>query len=155
MALLLNLTAIDETGWAEGFRKALPDYRVLTRADRYEPAEREYVFGWKPDPDLFTGMDNLKAILSLGPGVESLLLHPALPDVPVVRFVDDELTHCMSDYVISQVTMHQRLFTRYAAHQERRVWSQLYTPASHEIAVGIMGLGVLGTDAAQMLKAIG
>src|SRR5690606_35966821 len=107
MALLLNLNGIDETGWAEGFRKALPSCRVLTRADAYDPAEIEYVFAWMPDRDLFAGMDNLKAILSLGAGVDSLLTHPALPDVPVVRFVDAELTHCMSDYVISQVTMHQ------------------------------------------------
>ena len=155
MALLLHLTGIDEGGWAEGFRKALPSYRVLTREDDYDPAEIEYVFGWKPAPDLFAGMTNLKAVLSLGAGVDSLLSHPALPDVPVVRFVDEELTHCMSDYVISQVTMHQRLFTRYAAHQEKKAWSQLYPPASHEIAVGIMGLGVLGTDAALKLKAIG
>ena len=155
MALLLHLTGIDEKGWAEGFRKALPSYRVLTREDDYDPAEIEYVFGWKPAPDLFAGMTNLKAVLSLGAGVDSLLSHPALPDVPVVRFVDEELTHCMSDYVISQVTMHQRLFTRYAAHQEKKTWSQLYPPASHEIAVGIMGLGVLGTDAALKLKAIG
>ena len=61
----------------------------------------------------------------------------------------------MSDYVISQVTMHQRLFTRYAAHQKAKVWSQLYPPASHEISVGIMGLGVLGTDAALKLRAVG
>ncbi|MAN75748.1 MAG: glyoxylate/hydroxypyruvate reductase A [Rhizobiales bacterium] len=155
MALLLHLTGIDEAGWAKGFREAMPHYRVVTRGEEFDLAEIEYIFVWKPAPDAFEGLDNLKAILSLGAGVDALLEHPSLPDVPVIRFVDDELTHCMSDYVISQVTMHQRLFTRYAAHQKAKVWSQLYPPASHEIAVGIMGLGVLGTDAAEKLKAIG
>lgn len=155
MALLLHLTGIDEAGWAKGFREAMPDHKIVTRADRFDPAEIEYIFVWKPAVDAFDGLTNLKAVLSLGAGVDALLEHPALPGLPVVRFVDDELTHCMSDYVISQVTMHQRLFTRYAAHQKAKVWSQLYPPASHDIAVGIMGLGVLGTDAARKLKATG
>jgi glyoxylate/hydroxypyruvate reductase A len=155
MALLLHLSGIDESGWAKGFAQALPGYRILTRADQYDPSEIEYFFGWRPADDAFEGMTNLKAILSLGAGVDAMLGHPALPDVPVVRFVDDSLTQCMSDYVISQVTMHQRLFTRYAADQKARRWSQFYPPASHETAVGIMGLGVLGTDAALKLKAIG
>lgn len=155
MAMLIHLTGIDETGWTEEFRAALPGYPVKQRSDAYQPADIDYIFTWKPAADAFVGLDNLKAIFSLGAGVDALLQHPALPDVPIVRFVDDELTHCMSDYVISQVSMHQRLFTRYAAHQKKKVWSQLYPPASHEIGVGIMGLGVLGIDAAQKLKAIG
>ena len=155
MALLLHLTSIDEAGWAKGFREAMPGYRVVTRSDAFDPAEIEFIFVWKPATDAFEGLDNLKAVLSLGAGVDALLDHPALPEVPVIRFVDEELTHCMSDYVISQVTMHQRLFTRYAAHQKAKVWSQLYPPASHEISVGIMGLGVLGTDAALKLRAVG
>ena len=155
MAMLVHLTGIDEARWAERFRAALPHESVLLRSDPFAPEDIEYVFAWKPEPDAFAGMVNLRAIFSLGAGVDALLQHPNLPDVPIVRFVDEELTHCMSDYVISQVTMHQRLHTRYAAHQKAKVWSQLYPPASHEIAVGIMGLGVLGADAAQKLRAIG
>lgn len=155
MALLLHLTGIDETGWAKGFREALPGIRVFMHTEAYDPSEIEYVFAWRPAADAFAGLVNLKAILSLGAGVDALVSHPALPDVPIVRFIDDEMTHCMSDYVISQVTMHQRLFNRYAAHQKAKIWSQLYPPASHEIAVGVMGLGVLGADAAKKLKAIG
>jgi glyoxylate/hydroxypyruvate reductase A len=155
MALLIHLTDVNETVWAEGLRAALPDYPVLLRSDGYDPKAIEYVFAWKPTPNAFEGMDNLKAIFSLGAGVDSLLQHPHLPDVPIVRFVDDELTHCMSDYVIANVMMHQRLFTRYAAHQKAKIWSQLYPPASHEISVGIMGLGTLGLDAAQKLRVIG
>ena len=32
-----------------------------------------------------------------------------------MRFVDDDLTQRMSDYVIAHVYLHQRLFTRFAA----------------------------------------
>ncbi len=155
MAVLIHLKGMDDAGWAEKFRAALPDQTIYRRDDSFDRSEIEYVLAWKPADDAFEGMDNLRAIFSLGAGVDALMQHPRLPDVPVVRFVDDELTHCMSDYVISQVTMHQRLFTRYAEHQKQKVWSQLYPPASHEITVGIMGMGKLGTDAAQKLMTIG
>lgn len=155
MALLLHLTDVNEKAWAEGLRAALPGYPVLMRSDGYDPKAIEYILAWKPAANAFEGITNLKAIFSLGAGVDALMQHPALPDVPIVRFVDEDLTHCMSDYVIANVMMHQRLFTRQAAHQKAKIWNQLYPPASHEISVGIMGLGVLGLDAAQKLKTIG
>ncbi|WP_196259409.1 2-hydroxyacid dehydrogenase [Pelagibacterium limicola] len=155
MAMLLHLTDVNEKAWADGLRAALPGYPVLMRSDGYDPKAIHYIFAWKPAPNAFDGMDNLKAVFSLGAGVDSLMQHPALPDVPIVRFVDDELTQCMSDYVVANVMMHQRLFTRYTAHQKAKIWSQLYPPASSEISVGIMGLGTLGLDAANKLKSIG
>jgi glyoxylate/hydroxypyruvate reductase A len=61
----------------------------------------------------------------------------------------------MSDYVVAQVTMHQRLLTRFRRDQIARHWTQHYPPAAAETHVGIMGLGVLGADAAQKLVALG
>lgn len=155
MALLLSLGGVDERLWQERLTRALGDYPVHRSDEMFDPAAIRYILAWKPGPDVFAKLSNLKAILSLGAGVDGLLSHPALPDVPIVRFVDEDLTRCMSDYVIAQVAMHQRLFSRYRADQRARVWSQLYPPASNRIAVGIMGMGVLGRDAARKLAAVG
>src|SRR5690606_25057808 len=153
MALLLSLGGVDEHAWQDRLTRALGEYRVYRSDEAFDPAAIHYILAWKPGPQAFDGLVNLKAILSLGAGVDGLLAHPALPDVPIVRFVDEDLTRCMSDYVIAQVAMHQRLFSRYRAAQKARVWSQLYPPASNRIAVGIMGMGVLGRDAARKLAA--
>ena len=115
----------------------------------------DYAFVWKPKPEAFDGLDGLKAVLSLGAGVDALLKHPKLPQAPIVRFVDGDLTQRMSDYVVAQVTMHQRLFTRFKRDQIARHWTQHYPPAAGETNVGIMGLGVLGADAAQKLVGLG
>ena len=155
MALLVWLSGVDEAEWQKGLSAALDGYPVHCRGEDYDPASIRHVLAWKPEPQAFAGLTGLRTILSLGAGVDSLLAHSALPDVPIVRFVDDDLTRAMSDYVIAQVMMHQRLFSRYKADQRARVWSQFYPPASNRIAVGIMGLGVLGTDAALKLAAIG
>jgi glyoxylate/hydroxypyruvate reductase len=154
--LLLHLADFNEASWARGFAAALPGVRVVLRNDAYDPAEIDYIFVWKPRPDAFDGLDNLKAVLSLGAGVDALLRHPRLPKgVPVVRFMDADLTQRMSDYVVANVTMHQRLFTRFKRDQQARRWVQLYPPAAWNTTVGIMGMGVLGQDAIRHLKVFG
>lgn len=153
--LLLHLADVDEAAWAERFRAALAPYKVVRRGDDFDPAEVRYIFVWKPAADAFEGLTGLKAVLSLGAGVDALMQHKALPDVPVVRFVDNDLSQRMSDYVVAHVTMHHRLYTRFRADQKARRWDQFYPPSASETSVGIMGLGVLGQDAARRLAPLG
>lgn len=153
--LLLHLNEVDEASWAKALRATLAPYPVLRRGDDFDPQDVHYLFVWKPKPDAFDTLPGLKAILSLGAGVDALLKHPKLPDVPIVRFVDADLSQRMSDYVVAHVSMHHRGFTRFAGDQAARRWSQYYPPAAAESTVGIMGMGVLGQDAAQKLRAIG
>lgn len=153
--LLLHLSDVDEASWAEKLKAALAPYPVVRRGDDFDPADVRYIFVWKPKPEAFDGLHSLKAILSLGAGVDALLKHPNLPDAPIVRFVDADLSQRMSDYVVAHVTMHHRLYTRFRADQKARRWTQLYPPAASETTVGIMGMGVLGQDAAQRLRPLG
>ncbi len=153
--LLLHLSDVDEAGWARRYAEALPGVNVLRQTDSFDPAAIDYIFVWKPKPNAFDGLTGLKAVLSLGAGVDALLKHPALPDRPIVRFVDSDLTQRMTDYVVAQVTMHQRQFTRFKRDQAARNWKQLYPPAASQTNVGIMGLGELGADAAGKLKGLG
>jgi len=153
--LLLHLSDVDEARWAETYRATLPGVRVVRRGDAYDPAAIDYIFVWKPKADAFDGLSGLKAVLSLGAGVDALLKHLSLPAAAIVRYVDTGLTERMSDYVVAQVTMHQRLFTRFKRQQAARQWTQQYPQNASETNVGIMGLGVLGTDAALRLKGLG
>ncbi len=153
--LLLHLSDVDEASWAKAFAEALAPYPVVRRGDNFDPADIRYIFVWKPRPEAFDRLDNLKAVLSLGAGVDALLKHPRLPDVPIVRFVDEDLSQRMSDYVVAHVTMHHRQFSRFRDDQEARRWNQFYPPAAGETTIGIMGMGVLGQDAVRRLKPLG
>ena len=104
----------------------------MRQSESFDPAAVDYIFVWKPKPNAFDGLTSLKAVLSLGAGVDALLKHPALPDRPIVRFVDADLTQRMTDYVVAQVTFHQRLGTRFKRDQAARAWNQLYPPAASE-----------------------
>ncbi|WP_052715981.1 2-hydroxyacid dehydrogenase [Devosia chinhatensis] len=153
--LLLHLSDVDEASWARAFAEKLAPYPVVRRGDDFDPADVRYIFVWKPGPDAFNGLTNLAAIFSLGAGVDALLRHPRLPDVPVVRFVDADLSQRMSDYVVAHVTMHHRQYSRFRADQKAHRWSQFYPPSAQQTNVGIMGMGVLGQDAVQRLRPLG
>ncbi|HEY9010516.1 MAG TPA: glyoxylate/hydroxypyruvate reductase A [Devosia sp.] len=156
MTLLLHLADFNERSWADRFAAALPGRRVVLRTDDYDPKDVEYIFIWKPKAEAFDGLTNLKAVLSLGAGVDALLRHPRLPaGVPIVRFMDEDLTQRMSDYVLQNVLLHQRLATRFKRDQAERRWSQLYPAPAWDASVGIMGLGALGQDAIRHLKVFG
>ena len=156
MTLLLHLADFNERSWADKFAAALPGRRVVLRGDDFDPKEIEYIFIWKPKPDAFDGLDNLKAVLSLGAGVDALLRHQRLPaGVPVVRFMDEDLTQRMSDYVLQNVLLHQRLATRFKRDQAAKRWVQLYPAPAWDAVVGVMGLGQLGQDAIRHLKVFG
>jgi glyoxylate/hydroxypyruvate reductase len=153
--LLLHLSDVDEASWAKAFAQTLAPYPVVRRGDDFDPRDIRYIFVWKPKADAFEGLTGLEAVLSLGAGVDALLRHPHLPDAPIVRFVDSDLSQRMSDYVVAHVTMHHRQFTRFRADQRARRWSQFYPPAAGQTNVGIMGMGVLGQDAAKRLLPLG
>ena len=68
--------------------------------------------------------------------------------MPVVRYVDPDLTGRMTEYVALHVLWHQRRMSEFLQQQARQEWKYLPEPAAHEVRVGIMGLGIMGEAAA-------
>ena len=160
--LLVTARGWDVGPWVSRLTAALPGHRILT-ADKEgafpgpdaDLAAVDYLLAWKPAAELFARLPNLKAVFSFGAGVDHLFASGALPDVPVIRIVDADLTARMSEYVVWQVLHHLRRSFDYRDQQNARIWRDLPQPAAREVTVGIMGLGVLGNDAAGILRRIG
>ena len=110
---------------------------------------------WQPPPGLLRKLPNLKLIVSVGAGVDALVGDPTLPYVPLVRFVDPDLTGRMVEYVVLNALYHHRRMAEFRELQMRSVWQYLPEPAAQDVRVGVMGLGVLGAAAAQALKPFG
>ena len=156
MTLLVAITAWEVAPWVERFRRLLPDRPVVALGEAVDPADVRYAAAWKHPPGSLAGLQNLRAIFSLGAGVDHLMDDPALPDVPVVRAVDPDLTGRMSEYVVLHCLLHLRQQRRYDAQQREKLWlDDRRQPAAREVRVGIMGLGVLGQDAATKLRVMG
>ena len=156
MALLIAVRGWDGESWASRFCDLLPGHDVRRHPETTgDPADIRYLLAWKPEADLLRTLPNLEVIFSLGAGVDHLLAIPDLPDVPIVRIVDPDLTMRMSEWVALQVLFHHRKQRRYMAQQQQRQWESHDQPPASAVRIGILGLGVLGTDAARVLSRIG
>ena len=155
-AILLAVTGFDPNAWEERFRALAPQRDIRLWPQRLgDPAEIAYACAWQVPRGVFAALPRLQAIFSLGAGVDHLIADAALPPVPVVRIVDPDLTMRMTEYVVLHVLMHHRRQRRYDAQQRERIWREHEQPPASAVAVGVMGLGVLGRDAAFALRRLG
>jgi len=120
-----------------------------------DPNDIAFACVWMAPRGLLAGFSKLRAIINLGAGVDHLLNDPALPPVPIARVVHADLTARVTEYVVLHVLMHHRRQRLYDAQQHNRVWRAHDQPAASEVAVGVMGLGVIGSHAAQALARLG
>lgn len=157
MAFLFVLPTWPVAVWTAAMRKVAPGLDIRVWPDAMGNIEDiEYVAAWLPPPDVVRSLPNLKAIFSLGAGVDAILKDPTLPKgVPIVRVNDPDLTGRMTEYVVLHVLLHHRQQRRIDENQRRRVWDSFATHAAHDLAVGIMGLGVMGRDSAERLRDLG
>jgi glyoxylate/hydroxypyruvate reductase len=155
-AVLLAVTGLDPSSWEQRFRALAPRRDIRLWPDRRgDPAAIAYACAWHAPRGVLAGFPNLRAIFSLGAGVDHILTDPTLPPVPVVRIVDPDLTMRMTEYVLLHVLLHHRRQRLYDAQQRGRIWHEHEQPPANAVAVGVMGLGVLGRDAAHALARIG
>jgi len=142
--------------WETRLRALLPGHalaRPRTLADR---SGVSYALSWRHAPGALAGLPNLKAIFSLGAGVDHMFDDPLLPDAPIIRVVDKDLTNRMSEWIVLHALLHLRQQRLYDRRQADRHWEEdLGQPAARDIRIGVMGLGVLGRDAAKKLQIIG
>ena len=155
MSILLAIGNWDYDEWNARIAGALPDHRVVNLPDDPDLSDIRYVLRWKGERGLFQRLSALEVIFSLGAGVDHLIGEPDLPDVPVVRVVDPDLTGRMTEWVVLQVLFHHRQGLALRNDQRERIWAPPVQPAAHAVNVGIMGLGSLGLDSARALKGLG
>ena len=143
--------------WKAAMKKEAPDLDVCVWPNNMGNIEDiKYAAAWLPPANVMKSFPNLKLICSLGAGVDALLNDPTLPkDVPIVRVNDPDLTNRMSEYIVLQVLMHHRQQRRLDANQKNKIWDSFATHAASALTIGIMGMGVMGADAATKLAMMG
>src|SRR6266566_1974036 len=115
-AILLAVTGTDPQPWEARLRALAPQRDIRLWPDRLgEAADVDHIFA---DPDL--------------------------PDVPVVRIVDPDLTMRMTEYVVLHVLAYHRRQRLYDIQRRERVWHEHAQSPASAVAVGVMGLGALG-----------
>ena len=124
--LLLHIDSQRAAAWTGALKATFTEMPIRIWPDRGDPSEIRYALLWKPPPELFDGLNNLKVIFSVGAGIDHLTSCKTMPaDVPVVRMVEPVLTAGMVEYVIYNVIRFHRRMHEYDAQQRRAHW-QVY-----------------------------
>lgn len=125
--------------------------------DEYAPDDVDYALSFRPPPGLFKSLPNLKAVFSLGAGVDGFLLDTDYPrHVPLVRFVNRWLTLEMAQYTVLHTLIHHRQQRMFDAFQKARQWRQgIPQRKTADTRVGILGLGEIGQMAGERLRDLG
>ena len=156
MALILKTSSDRGPWWRAEFNKALPDleFRQFPATGRVE--DIEFALVWQPDPGFLKSLPGLKAIFSLGAGVDHILVDRDLPKgVPIVRLVDEQLTRQMTEYAVLHALRFHRQAAGYEELQRQKRWHEFPQKMTNERRVGVMGIGEIGGSVARALASLG
>lgn len=156
MTLLLLGEFEDTQVWISALKTHQPELKIEVYPDVDNLADIDAVLVWMHPLGVIEKFPNLKVIISTGAGVDHILRDPNLPtDIPIVRLVSESLTSQMSEYILSAILQFHRQFTEYKIQQNQQLWRGLSPRNTANCTVGILGLGVLGSDIAQKLNILG
>lgn len=156
MSLLFIAPNRDMRPWKEAIIHEDPDLDVAIWPDVAHPKRVQFAVTWRQPKHVLQQYPNLKAVSSLGAGVNHILEDNTIPeDIPVCRVVSASLTRQMQEYVLCAILNYQRNIFTYFQQKEQGVWKEHANKSTEEIAVGVMGLGALGQPITKKLADLG
>lgn len=154
ITLCLNGTAPEP--WQQGLSAALPEAVVsIWQPGMPQPAQADLAdlaVVWAPPQAFIDEQTSLKALFNIGAGVDALLRLRLPPDLAVVRLDDAGMAVQMAEYVCQAVIRHFRELDVSEAEMAAGKWAFRKPRSRVDFAVGMLGLGVLGTRVAQALR---
>ena len=94
----------------------------------------------------------MKAVFTFSAGVAHVLALPNLPrDVQIIRLEDAGMAEQMVRYVLAATLRFTQRFDVYAEQQRECVWRDWKPRAAHDVRIGVLGIGVIGTAIARAL----
>jgi glyoxylate/hydroxypyruvate reductase A len=157
MSIVVYLGDAEETReWVELLSRLLPEFEIRDLDDPGDPGTVEYAVVWAPPAGRIRQFPNLKAIVSIGAGVDHVLRDPELPrHLPILRTTGPDMVQRLREYVALHVLAHHRDLAVTDANQARVHWQQIVTPIAQKRRVGIMGLGNIARACAGTLAMLG
>lgn len=156
MAISIVTQGKDVSAWLQALKAARPNLKVYAHPEEEDKNAVTFALAWNHPSGIFRQYPNLKAISSMGAGVDHILRDPNLPeDVTIARIIDEDLSQDMAEFVTALVLQHTRGLQQYSRQQKEQQWQPQPYKRARGVRVGIMGLGVLGTQVAAMLAQVG
>lgn len=137
--------------WSALLAPYLPGVTICRAETVQQPDDVHYALAWQPPGGFFAPYRNLKLLVNLGAGVDSLVGRDDLPDIPIIRLSDPDMARMMAGYVLFAVLRYARDIPTFERAQREQRWCYLHPRTPSSVRVGVLGLGELGGYAAQEL----
>ena len=142
--------------WLEKLSDSLVGEKVEVYPNISNFTDVEFLVCWKPETGLLDRFPNLRAIQSLGAGVDHILDHHTIStDIQVSKVVDDNLTHDMWEHALSIIMADMKHLSYHAKNQSDITWKPKRYKRIKDVSVGILGLGTIGRYVASQMSNIG
>ncbi len=153
IAFVSRMNAETEAVWKQALRAAMPQEDILSFSELTNEQRRavDFAIVANPDPADIAALPGLTWIHSLWAGVERLVLELGEKAPSIVRLKDPELSRVMAEAVLAWTYYLQRDMPSYRENQQKAIWQELDYRHPGEMTIGVLGLGALGTAAAERL----
>ncbi len=141
--------------WRDALATEFDDFKFSIGEDVDDPDSVDVAIVWTLPERGLERFVNLRAILSLGAGVNQLDPKRLPSQVPLARLVDEGLTRMMVDYAKTAVYRYHRQFHVFERRTRDRSWIYIPPTLTSARSVGILGLGELGAEIALAMRAEG
>ncbi len=149
MAILLNYHGCDNKIWQTRLQSLLPDLPINIFPDIADITAIRYAILWDHPKGDLCRYPNLRAIFSLGAGLDGFLEDPQLPNVPLVPIHDPSAMHDMAMHALHWGVHFQRGYYRYYTLQQQQIWQALPYKPTRDFKIGILGLGRIASHIAK------
>lgn len=142
--------------WIAGLREEGLEFTPVPRAPGEGASGARVAFVWNPAPGVLDDEDRLEIVFNIGAGVDAILKDQRLAeDVLLVRLEDVGMGSRMAEYVIHALAEITRDMAHYRQAQSRNEWSRLGYAHREDWPVGVLGLGLIGSQIASTVAALG
>lgn len=137
----------------QALTEALPEVPIWIYPEIPDPAQVQFAVVWRQPAGSVASLPQLRALQSFGAGVDNILADASLPNLPLARIVDPDLTASMIRYVDTMLGYYRLRLEQFSAQQAQAVWKPKSVRSISTVTV--LGLGELGLAVAQHLAAQG
>ena len=140
--------------WRYHLTKSDSEISLIALSDS-KANDAEFALVWNPPVGRLADLKNLKLICSLGQGVDHLWKDQKRPpSVPIIRLVDPNMSHALSQWVILVLLDFLRDGPFYRENKLKREFNKLTQANTIAMKVAIYGIGAIGSLVAQNLHSL-
>lgn len=150
--IFFNSALDSASDWQHGLSAELGEIIFSVEGDGHDKSDVDVALLWTPPRSGLESMTGLKAILSLGAGVDQLMPGSLPGGVPLARLVDTSLTRHMVEYAKACVFRYHRRLHIFERNSREGLWQWSEPRLTSACVIGVLGLGQLGEAIALALR---